>query len=116
MKHNETCNVWTHLIPFIYFVITIIIVAFDNNYESNLIKNSDDEEDSDIDKDDFFVSKWPLILFLLCCCFCMGSSVLYHLFNDMDPHSNCLLHLDYSGIIILMLGSCTCGYYYAFYC
>lgn len=60
---------------------------------------------------------YPIIIFLFSAIFCLGSSAIFHLFNEMDKRIFKILHkIDLAGISILICGSCFPITYYYFYC
>lgn len=60
---------------------------------------------------------FPISIFLMCSCFCLGCSAIFHLFTDMNELvSRKLKYLDYAGISILISGSSFAMLYYVFYC
>ena len=64
-----------------------------------------------------YVPVWPLIVQLMSGVFCMGCSSFYHLFYVKNEFlKNLLSRLDYSGIIILIMGSSIPPHYYPFAC
>lgn len=64
-----------------------------------------------------YVPIWPLIVQLMCGVFCMGCSAFYHLFYVKNEFCKKILsRLDYSGIIILIMGSSIPPHYYPFAC
>ncbi|KAK3752119.1 hypothetical protein QZH41_011384 [Actinostola sp. cb2023] len=99
---NESINIWSHLIGFLYFSVLLI---HDNCFKIPYINGSS--------LADYLVFSALLIGFQLCMLFSAG----YHLFCC---HSEKAFHiwfsLDLAGI---SLGLCTCyipSVYYAFYC
>ena len=52
MKHNETCNIWTHLMAFIYFLVLAILIA----YEEIKLPYNDEKIDTR------FVNKWAVVI------------------------------------------------------
>ena len=64
-----------------------------------------------------YLAKWPLYCFLFGAAFCLSCSSIFHLFCCHSEKTSSLLNrLDYSGISILIMGSCYPPYYYLFMC
>ena len=60
---------------------------------------------------------YPIVIFIFSAIFCLGSSAIFHLFNEMDKKIFKILHkIDLAGISILIMGSCFPITYYYFYC
>lgn len=97
--HNETANVWTHLLGLIFF-LTFMLYAF-----ATLIKP--------------MMSHYVVfILFSLGCCMCMGCSALFHLFSAHHSEKvyGRMIMMDYFGITCLIIVSFYPVCYYAFTC
>lgn len=100
--HNETANIYTHLLPAIASLICEILIFryFEIRYP-------------DSTKGDQFV----FAFFLLTAAICLGISATYHtLMNHSSSVSDLWLRLDYVGIVILTLGDFVSGIYLIFYC
>lgn len=97
--HNETINIWSHLIGF------MIMVGY-CYYTFNHIEIND------------FTDKVIFLLFFLGACAMFLLSSLYHLFNcHHDEHVfNRVLTCDYVGIFSMILGSCLSALHFCFYC
>ena len=78
--HNETLNIWTHVVAVLIFTVVLYNGTGQYNFYS--------EKQS-----------WPVLVFGLCCLFSTCSSVLAHLFHskNIDIHYNLFL-LDYVGV------------------
>jgi len=64
-----------------------------------------------------YVPRWPLVIFAITACFCMGSSAAYHLLQIHSAWLNELLsRLDYGGICFLIMGSSYPPIFYPFAC
>lgn len=86
--HNETMNVWTHLIGFVFFAaFGVMMLAF-------VIKPS-------------WMHYAIFALMSLSCMACLGASTVFHLFSAHYNETICRrLHtLDYFGITCLVIGS-----------
>ncbi|XP_071724430.1 heptahelical transmembrane protein 1-like isoform X2 [Rutidosis leptorrhynchoides] len=115
--HNETLNVWTHLIGFATFLVLTIanlthlyevadflqiskwVFPSDNftNVSHQLISSYMGPTPQLID-----ITRWPIYVYLSGAMFCFFASSLCHLFSCHSHHLNCLLsQLDYIGITSL---------------
>ena len=78
--HNETCNIWTHLVPGLFAVYLLFKEASAGNT--------------------------VIALYCLCMTAMFATSTLYHTFSCMDRKTTKLfLKMDLTGILILMWGS-----------
>lgn len=95
--HNETMNIWSHLIGFISIIIAAIVICID------LYENSEDTST------DFFAVE----CYLFCAALCLLLSTVYHWFGCLseDCHQ-ILLKLDITGVAVLVTGSFIPGVYY----
>lgn len=142
--HNETLNVWTHLIGFILFLgLTIINLmhvpqvadffnilswSFPSSAETDVSNSSALGIPSFLDlkhttpaKVDTLpelpVAQWPFFVFLAGSMFCLLSSSVCHLFSCHSHHLNLqLLRMDYAGITIMIITSFFPPIYYIFQC
>lgn len=97
--HNETWNVWTHLMGFGYFVSLQFHVSMMALPTLGLN-----------------LERWPLYVFICTALACMGSSAAYHLFGTANERwADRLGAFDYAGIVLLIFGSCVPFCYYGFY-
>lgn len=140
--HNETLNVWTHLIGFIIFVALTVANLMEVPPVADLISFftrsfpiSGDANASD-DSNGFFVgatnlidlkqitssaimpvTRWPFLVFLAGSMFCLLSSSICHLFSCHSRHVNILLlRIDYTGITVMIITSFFPPIYYIFQC
>nr|CAB3264653.1 membrane progestin receptor beta-like [Phallusia mammillata] len=84
IPNNEMLNIWTHLIPFFYFIWMLL----NFNQELDLVKT------------------WPLFLVTICAIILMGCSSFAHMFHSRS----CFYHrswflIDYIGITAFAFGS-----------
>lgn len=88
--HNETINIWTHMVSLIYFVYILII-----NYNNNII----------------------IKLYEIVSIICFGMSTCYHTYMPLS-HKNylLLLKLDLFSIILNIVTSNIIIFYYWFWC
>lgn len=100
--HNETGNIYTHMVPALCLVGGEILLysCFKNSYP-----NATDA--------DLFI----FAMLLLAALTCMTFSTTYHtLMCHSYGLSDFWLHMDYIGIVGLIVGNIMCGTYMAFYC
>eukprot|EP00164_Ancoracysta_twista_P002646 GFYU01003521.1.p1 GENE.GFYU01003521.1~~GFYU01003521.1.p1 ORF type:complete len:299 (+),score=39.47 GFYU01003521.1:126-1022(+) len=100
--HNELINVWTHLVAFFYFAY----LAWWNYLEG--IAHPEDT-----------VSSLRMVISMYCAfgCFTFLFSSVFHLLVSMEKDVALIFaKLDYSGIVIQILGSFFSGLHVAFYC
>lgn len=99
MLHNETANVWTHLLGMLFF-LTCSILFFANVMQPMLIH--------------YLV----LVPFSAALVLCMGLSAAYHLFSAHYCQHVCdrMMQLDYFGITCLVVGSFLPPCYFGFQC
>ncbi|GKC16771.1 heptahelical transmembrane protein 1-like protein [Tanacetum coccineum] len=143
--HNETLNVWTHLIGFVVFMgltianmmhvpqvtefLNILTWSFPLNqgaYASNysimdtpklIDLRHGSPMDLDIDAPLMAATRWPFFVFLAGAMFCLLSSSTCHLFGCHSHHLNLkLLQLDYVGITVMIITSFFPPIYYIFQC
>lgn len=103
--HNETINIWSHLIGFLFFVglflrdILFLIPAKESGVE--------------VAHTDFFV----LTTLIICYQATMVLSSLYHTFTcHSHAWSDACMSLDLLGITLALLATYLSGIYYAFWC
>ncbi len=107
--HNETFNIWSHLSGCLAVVFLLIFSLLKLNKLKKLtrLENQTEEE----------LVQWPLVLFFLGGFICLLFSASFHLFMAHDKIVKQVFNrLDYSGICLLITGSCYPPYYYYFYC
>ncbi|XP_051142909.1 heptahelical transmembrane protein 1 [Andrographis paniculata] len=144
--HNETLNVWTHLLGFLLFMgltvanlvhvhqvadfISMISGQFPSSYkESNISKNvssgpsklldlkQESNLKTDITSPESAATNWPFYVFLFGSMFCLLSSSVCHLFSCHSRRWNLhLLHVDYVGITVMIITSFFPPIYYIFQC
>ena len=99
MLHNETINIWSHLIGTVFTFILVIYTIICINV------NSDE------------LSKVPLFIMLFSAFLCLAFSTAYHLLCSISVEINTVLsRFDYAGISLLIAGSCYPPYSYFFHC
>lgn len=98
--HNETFNIYTHLIPSIVFLIFSIYYSINLNLKEIKIRTLD---------------KLNFIQFGISCFFCLFFSSIFHLGKSHSQKVSKLLNkLDYFGIIILITSSLISIVFFAF--
>jgi adiponectin receptor len=96
--HNETVNIWTSLIPFVFFIVMVFILLF--KWEMGSVYHT-----------------LAYVVFFAGAIYTYGASTLYHWFNCISSkHHQTLLRLDISGIGFLIMGSFYPPLYYSFHC
>lgn len=99
MVHNETINIWTHLIGCLIAIGLFVDVALFDPFPGHSM------------------DKWPIYFFVSSGMCCMFFSSFYHLFFVKNANlAKMLLRLDYAGIVLLICGSTYPLTYYGFYC
>ena len=108
--HNETWNIWTHFLGFLFFAVLVTGVYTFGDYITGLF------EDVQI-----YELPWNeqvmLLLFFNGAIICLLCSTLFHVLSNHSQKVSFLFsRLDYSGISFLITGSSIPAYYYGFYC
>jgi adiponectin receptor len=94
--HNETMNIWSHLIAFICTLVAGMTVSLE--YQAEEVG---------------LTERLVFGMYICCACFCLGFSTLYHWFGCMSEfHYYSLLSLDLTGIAFLVGGSFFPATYY----
>ncbi|MCQ2815685.1 MAG: hemolysin III family protein [archaeon] len=76
--------------------------------EDSFIKNNT--------KTNISLKRWPLFIMIISAILCLTFSFVYHLTNSISDKLNSFIsRFDYSGISLLIAGSCFPPYYYFFY-
>ncbi|XP_057769074.1 heptahelical transmembrane protein 1-like [Salvia miltiorrhiza] len=139
--HNETLNVWTHLLGLLLFLgltvanamhvyevadfITMFAMQFPSSAEANISNKFsagtanliDLKKESSQKMKASTTPSWPFYVFLCGSIFCLLCSSLCHLFCCHSRHLNTqLLHLDYVGITVMIIASYFPPMYYIFQC
>jgi adiponectin receptor len=100
--HNETVNIYTHMIPAIVFLFAQVFILY--------LLHQQFPEANPVD---YVVFSF----FLLAACITLSLSFLYHtLMNHSMGISYLWLRLDYVGILALILGCFVSGIRVGFYC
>ncbi|KAG9285073.1 hypothetical protein G9A89_009884 [Geosiphon pyriformis] len=98
--HNETCNIWSHLLGLVFF-LGLGVYAFKTHLS-----------------DATTFDKIVFAVFFVAASKCLICSVLYHTFNHCAnlPVKKCAATFDYIGISLLITASILITEYYSFYC
>jgi len=95
--HNETMNIWSHLIGF----FCVLVAGY------HVVSEMMNHQDYHILEIIAFES------FIACAAVCLFMSAVYHWFGCIsEAYHNCLLKLDVTGIGLLVTGSFLPGIYY----
>jgi adiponectin receptor len=98
--HNETMNIWSHLIGFICTLVIGFSLALEFQIESVSL-----------------TERFLMGIYITSAAVCMLLSTIYHWFGCLsENHYFALLSLDLTGIAGLIAGSYFPASYYAFYC
>ena len=74
--HNETVNVWTHLVGSLYFLNTLVVEGpLPASYNISPSMEADYQGES--------VPTWPISVFILSASLCMGLSAIFHLLLNL---------------------------------
>lgn len=140
--HNETVNIWSHLLGAIFFFCLIWYTAIyikEKSSFSEIIESVSGkletikekvlnlmeiehiafgrEKNINLTEQAKKLKRWPLFIFLVSAILCLFFSALYHLMSCVSPiYHEILSRFDYGGISLLITGSCFPPYYYYFYC
>ncbi|KAH7688502.1 AdipoR/hemolysin-III-related protein [Dioscorea alata] len=144
--HNETINVWTHLLGFFLFLALTLVHLRDVPQVANLLDHfswyipSNAAENSSYNQGKLFyvtsslvqqnpmqttttattttkTQRWPFFIFLTGSMFCLLSSSACHLFSCHSRRLNLLLiRFDYAGIAVMIVTSFFPPIYYIFQC
>ncbi|VDC00118.1 unnamed protein product [Peniophora sp. CBMAI 1063] len=100
--HNETVNIHSHLLGALLFAVFLLTVDSAHLTEHETVSLAD---------------RLVFAIFLSAAVFCLGSSAFYHTccVHSQKVATRCNA-LDYSGIVVLIVGSFFPCIYYAFYC
>ncbi|KAI9223004.1 hemolysin-III related-domain-containing protein [Blastocladiella britannica] len=105
--HNETGNIWTHLLGLILFLVLVGMITLGNGVSGwGLVTQTASTADRVV-----------MAGFLLSACACFLFSTCFHTHFCNNRHAYILFGcLDYAGISILICGSSVIVTYYAYYC
>ncbi|XP_020575541.1 heptahelical transmembrane protein 4-like [Phalaenopsis equestris] len=113
--HNETLNIWTHLIGF--FIFLVLAFHASTLFPVNLAVSGNSSSTFGASTSGPIVSLWPFYLYLIGAMFCLLSSCACHLLCCHSSFTCYLtLRLDYAGISVLIVSSFYPLVYYSFAC
>jgi len=102
--HNETFNIWSHLLGFAFFVVLTVITVV---CSERLAAEADAQQ----------VTRWPLYVFFGGAMTCLLASSVCHLFGCCSQHvASIIWRFDYVGIAVLIVTSYFPPVYYGFLC
>ncbi|KAG6552870.1 hypothetical protein Mapa_005525 [Marchantia paleacea] len=127
--HNETLNIWTHLVGFLLFLGLAVYTA---TVLPTLMQLSGFTSISSFQKlglkegevlvsvlppSEELITRWPFFVFLGGAMCCLMFSSTYHLLNCHSQRLHSILHrLDHAGIAVLIAASFFPPIYYSFLC
>ncbi|XP_078430794.1 heptahelical transmembrane protein 4-like [Wolffia australiana] len=136
--HNETINVWTHLIGFFIFLTLTLyggnkipamaealyarqtnsLAGFSISSLTNTTGFMNHYQMTNLSSQpNPAITRWPLFVFLGGAMFCLLTSSACHLLSCHSEHTSyIMLHLDYAGISTLIVTSIVPQIYYTFAC
>ncbi|CAM6086053.1 unnamed protein product [Calypogeia fissa] len=127
--HNETLNIWTHLLGFFLFLgITIYTARQLPRVAENSLQNfsrlhsgwetiRDDLADIMAPRPKNPITRWPFFIFLVGAMFCLLASTACHLLGNYSKGlQSIMIRLDYAGIASLIASSFYPPIYYSFMC
>ncbi|KAJ6816067.1 heptahelical transmembrane protein 4-like [Iris pallida] len=105
--HNETLNIWTHLIGFFIFLCITVCAATTIRWHDGAGSSVAEQP----------VARWPFFAFLAGAMLCLLSSSACHLVScHSERCAYAMLRLDYAGISTLIVTSFYPLVYYTFLC
>ena len=121
--HNESLNIWTHLLALIAWIALFALYAAD--YIQNITNQQASSSQSAVYVNEmglYGMNSTDTDFILLTMYMFVGGcvyffSVIYHTFGCLnEPCHDCLLKFDLMGICILLFGSYFPFFFYAFHC
>ncbi|KAK3341878.1 mPR-like GPCR protein [Lasiosphaeria hispida] len=100
--HNETANIFSHLIPaFVALVLISLVPWYFNSHFPNAV----------------WQDRLVFQMYLATCALCFAISALYHLFLcHSERYRHLWVRYDYAAILVQILSSLVSGIYIGFYC
>eukprot|EP00250_Pteridium_aquilinum_P014025 c21726_g1_i1 orf=753-1817(+) len=131
--HNETLNIWTHLLGFVLFFVLTLFAAYElghlpafsrcvqglglNMSEHCLLESMKTDVSNMIGPMMNRANRWPFFVFMGGSMFCLLASTVCHLFTcHSKPLSVFLMRVDYAGIATMIATSFFPPIYYVFQC
>ncbi|GJJ79011.1 adiponectin receptor [Entomortierella parvispora] len=115
--HNESGNIWTHLLGFFYFLaVGIYFFSGENPYFTTPSPSTNGRHLPFVPADGY--DKLVFMVFFLAVYKCLLMSSLWHTFAQIahEGTMKCMACLDYVGISVLIAASVVVTEYYGFYC
>lgn len=131
--HNETVNIWTHLLGFVLFLVLTLLAAYElghlptfsrcvqglrfNLSEHCLLESMKKDVSSMMAPMMKRATRWPFFVFMGGSMFCLLASTICHLFTcHSKPLAIFLMRVDYAGIATMIATSFFPPIYYVFQC
>lgn len=131
--HNETLNIWTHLLGFVLFLVLTLLAAYElghlptfsrcvqglrfNLSEHCLLESMKKDVSSMMAPMMKRATRWPFFVFMGGSMFCLLASTICHLFTcHSKPLAIFLMRVDYAGIATMIATSFFPPIYYVFQC
>ena len=100
MVHNETCNVWSHLVGALYFTFQLMSIGLGAEPYDQVRGPT---------------HKMLLVIANVCTVVCLGLSTTYHQFQSCSvTHYHTLMWYDFTGVVIMIFGLAVTAVYAAF--
>lgn len=122
--HNDTMNIWTHLIGFFFAIYISCYYLIENvqkdisNYTMSVVDNNNQQLQSNNGSQKYKTMEIICFsAFTFSACSCLLFSTIFHWFSCLSPnHFASLLKLDHLGIALTIGSSYFPGVYFGFYC
>lgn len=131
--HNETVNIWTHLLGFVFFLVLTLFGAYElghlptfsrcvqgfsfNMSEHCLLESMKKDVSTIMAPMLDRATRWPFFVFMGGSMFCLLASTVCHLFTcHSKPMAIFLMRVDYAGIATMIATSFFPPIYYVFQC
>lgn len=114
--HNESGNIWTHLVGFFYFLVVGIYFFFSGSNPYLSRPPSEDALFAFAPADGY--DKLVFLIYFMAVYKCLLMSSLWHTFAHIahEKTMRCMACLDYVGISVLIAASGVVTEFYGFYC
>lgn len=134
--HNETVNIWTHLIGFLFFLgLTMLTIIELWQWHNNVLRCQSSRGLENITSESCLLltmkaqvskmmnpilkrtTRWPFFVFMGGSMFCLLASTVCHLFTcHSKPLAIFLMRVDFAGIAVMIATSFFPPIYYLFQC
>lgn len=123
-SHNETMNIWTHLLGTVLFVFLFYLTyAIPISSDASVSKVVGFREliQEELHEMKYgtgdLIPRWPITIFVFCAIFCLLGSTTFHSFLCCSKMVRGILQtIDYCGISVLISGSYFPVIIYTFFC